>query len=113
MKIYVASPYELIDKARGVSQYLESQGIEVTSRWLAGENGDKSLWAQNDLDDVARADLLLALNPEEYRNKGTGGRHVELGYALALGKQIVLVGVRTNVFHHLACVRVIERVKEL
>ncbi len=31
--------------------------------------------------------------------KGSGGRHVEFGYALAKGKPIVLVGPQRNVFH--------------
>lgn len=114
MKVYIAAPYELHGKACATASWLESQGIEVTSSWLnPGTFGNDDKTARLDLDDVARADLLLALNPEAWRKSGTGGRHVELGYALALGKQIVLVGVRTNVFHHLDCVRVIERVEEL
>lgn len=113
MKIYIAAPYEMRRKACSIASWLESQGIEVTSRWLAGEVGEQSAWAQNDLDDIDRADLLLALNPEEYRNKGTGGRHGEFLYAHARGKQLVLVGVRTNIFHHLDCVRVIERIEDL
>ena len=30
---------------------------------------------------------------------GKGGRHVEHGYAMALGKRIVVVGPREHVFH--------------
>src|SRR5665213_593494 len=101
MKIYIACAYPLRDEAISVMHWLESQGHHVTSRWLRQLDDEGPIAAVDDLADVTSADLLLALNPEEWRKSGTGGRHVELGYALALGKQIVLVGVRTNVFHHL------------
>ena len=114
MKIYIAAPFEMRDEAISVMHWLESCGHGVTSSWLregAFANDDPT--ARLDLADIDRANLLLALNPPEWRRAGTGGRHVELGYALALGKQIVLVGVRTNVFHHLDCVRVISRIEDL
>ena len=113
MKVYVAAPWSTRDAAIAVMHWLESQGHYVTSRWLRQLDDEGPMAAADDLADVTAADLLLALSPEAYRNIGTGGRHVELGYALALGKQIVLVGARTNVSHHLDCVRVIERVEEL
>jgi hypothetical protein len=112
--IYIAAPYEMREEAISIMHWLESQGHEVTSSWLrdgAFANDDPT--ARLDLADIDRADLLLALNPSEWRRSGTGGRHFEMGYAIHAGKQIVLVGVRTNVFHHLDCVRVIERVEEL
>ena len=113
-RIYIAAPYEMRDEAISIMHWLESQGHEVISSWLrdgAFANDDPT--ARLDLADIDRADMLLALNPSEWRRSGTGGRHFEMGYAAAKGKQIVLVGVRTNVFHHLDCVRVIERVEEL
>lgn len=36
---------------------------------------------------------------------GRGGRHVELGYALALDKSIWLVGRREHIFHSLPQVK--------
>ena len=114
MTIYIAAPYEMRDEAISVMHWLESQGHEVTSSWLRdGVFANDDPTARLDLADIDRANLLLALNPSEWRQRGSGGRHVELGYALALGKQVVLVGARTNVFHYLDCVRVIERVEEL
>ncbi len=80
-------------------------GHVVTSRWLkAGhEMGAKEdrVFALEDLDDVATASVLLAINPPGWEEKGTGGRHVELGYALARGKRVILMGKRSNVFHAL------------
>ena len=106
--MYVAGPYTRREECISVMHWLESQGHHVTSRWLREEMQINHAAAQTDLDDVAAADVLLLLNLEK-----SEGKSVELGYALALGKQIVLVGARTNVFHHLDCVRVVERVEEL
>lgn len=118
MKVYIAAPYELIDEARGMMRLLESRGHVVTSRWLKDDEDllDESKqggYAAKSLLDVLEADLFLLINQEAYRRSGTGGRHVELGYAIMLVKEIVILGVRSNVFHHLSCVRVIERVEDL
>lgn len=113
MKIYISAPYPTRDDAIKVMHHLESLGHEVTSRWLKAPDELSDAYAREDLADVARADLLLALNGPEWANAGTGGRHVELGYALCMGKQVVLVGARTNIFHYLDCIRVIERLEGL
>jgi nucleoside 2-deoxyribosyltransferase len=108
MKVYIAAPYPYREQAIRVMRMLETQGIDVTSRWLKAPDTMTDEHARKDLEDVARADVLLALNPDGWEEKGTGGRHVEFGYALALGKAIVLVGERSNIFHHLAHVRRID-----
>lgn len=118
MKIYIAAPWPTRSIAINVMGWLEAQGHYVTSRWLKDVEDQFALdqqhiYAQKSLADVREADLLLALNGIEWKDAGTGGRHVELGYAIALKKQIVLVGVRTNVFHYLDCVRVISRLEDL
>lgn len=109
MKIYIAAPYPTRDDATALMHKLESQGYVVTSRWLKAPDELNHDGAQKDLDDVEAADVLVALNDEPWHNAGTGGRHVEFGYALALKKTIVLVGNRSNIFHHLRDVRVVER----
>lgn len=111
--IYVAAPYEMREEAIFVMHKLEEQGYEVTSSWLREVHQNDDEHARIDLADVTRANEFLLLNPEEYRRAGTGGRHVELGYALGQGKYIVLLGVRTNIFHHLSEVHVIERLEDL
>ena len=109
--IYVAAPYELRNEATQAMVTLEKHGHSITSRWLweTEENGPTP--ADKDLEDIRMADTLLVLHPEEFEYKGTGGRHFEMGYAVALGKNIVLVGRRTNNFHHLNCVTVVESVE--
>lgn len=101
MKAYIAAPYEERNLAIAVMRELEARGVTVTSSWLMVVDQNDSPTAEKDLADVAEADMLLAINPSSYANKGTGGRHVELGYAIALGKKIVLAGERSNIFHYL------------
>ena len=112
-KVYVAAPGELQEQARAIAKKLEALGFKVTSRWLYMDlQGDQADGARVDLQDINKADILLLINPAEFMRSGTGGRHVEFGYAAALGKQLVVLGVRSNVFHHLSNVRVIERAED-
>lgn len=113
LKIYIAAPYPLRQEAIFVMNLLEGSGHEVTSRWLKSPDELADEHARKDLADVDACDVLLAMYPAEWADKGTGGRHVEFGYAVARGKQIVLWGPRTNIFHYLSDVRVIEGLEEL
>jgi hypothetical protein len=58
-----------------------------------------------DLEDLYQADSLIAFSEVGIRGKprkhSRGGRWVEFGLALGLGKTSVLVGPRENVFCHL------------
>jgi nucleoside 2-deoxyribosyltransferase len=113
MTIYVAAPYPLREQARRARLFLQARGHEVTSRWIIEDQAEMSdEHARGDLEDVARADVLLALHPEGWHNLGTGGRHVELGYALALGKRCVLIGQPTNNFHHLDVIEVFDTLED-
>ena len=112
MRIYIACPYPERGLAVEAMQLLEARGHDVTSRWLKAPDELTDASAREDLADVASAEVLLALNPSGYENAGTGGRHVELGYALALKKRILLVGQRSNIFHYLSNVEVVASVDE-
>lgn len=101
MKVYIAAPYQLRADAIRAKHQLQVQGFDVTSTWLTLPDKNSDAFARQDLDDIAAADAVVALNPPGWENRGTGGRHVEFGYALGLGKHVVLVGVRSNIFHHL------------
>lgn len=100
--VYIAAPWQLQSRGVAMKARLEGLGYRVTSRWLTAEEVNSHESARQDLDDIEAADCLLALNPAEWSEKGTGGRHVEFGYALALRKPILVVGVRSNVFHYLS-----------
>lgn len=112
VKVYIAAPYPLRSVAVGMMGILEAHGFVVTSRWLREKDDDGPVAAQKDLADIKEADALLALHPEGWHDRGTGGRHVELGYALALGKRIILLGQRTSNFHHLDAIEVTQTIEE-
>ncbi len=111
--VYIAAPYPERSAAIDLMQALSACNVLVTSRWLWEADALCDGDARKDLLDVAAADVLVAMNPQAWGEAGTGGRHVEFGYALALGKPIVLIGARTNIFHHLSDVCVVEDASEI
>lgn len=111
VKVYLAASYsrrqEMVHHAAAV---LREAGLEVTSRWIDGSHElddsatveDRARLAMEDLEDVVRADVVLSFTDgPQSAGKGRGGRHVELGIALALGKRVLLIGPPENVFHYL------------
>jgi hypothetical protein len=95
---------------KGVAAELEGHGYKVTSRWLTSQAalgpselasaGRAAALALMDLEDVRRARICIAFTePPEEAKPGRGGRHTELGIALALGLRVVVVGPREHVFH--------------
>lgn len=122
MKVYVAAPWAQKDYAKQVRDQLVAAGIECTSRWVdfkestpgngMSEHPNTMIQeAQNDFDDVKRADGLLLLNMQP-RGSETSGKAVETGLALAWGKRVVMVGEPTNVFHHLSEIWWVDSVNE-
>jgi hypothetical protein len=115
VKIYLAARYSRNDEMRGVRDVLTALGHEVTSAWIDQHNGEleKSFtpdvltaepdmcahYAQIDVDDLAAADTVISFTSAD--GGGKGGRHIEFGLALGLGKRLIIVGPRENVFHTL------------
>lgn len=99
---YLAAPYQMRAAAQVAMQQFAARGFACTARWITQDDSAQigPEWAQADLADIDAAAAFVALGPEVWKNAGSGGRHVELGYALARGKLICLVGARTNLFHH-------------
>lgn len=110
-QVYIAAPFPLKLQAERMRLLFLAAGAEVCSHWIteppeAQECHEEAL---HDLLDIEGADAFVVLNPRAWWEKGTGGRHVELGYALHdPAKHIVLVGAPSNVFHRLHRVDVIE-----
>ena len=122
MNIYIAAPATERAHAYDVQRLLEHYpDFHVTARWITLELFEKkdkdpvylAEWAEKDLADVLSSDLLIALNDEAYRNKGSGGRHVEFGYALHANIPVIVVGARTNIFHWLKNVKFVENLAEM
>ena len=118
MKIYLAAPYATRPQVKARATELTRIGYTVTSRWLNEKHAvnDATVGAApaltdqqaagaaaGDLIDIKSADLLVVFTPRALgypRDCGnSGGRHVETGYALALGKPVLLVGDPENIFH--------------
>lgn len=97
MSVYIAAPYPKKDEAAKLMHFLEEHQIKITSSWLWGTDDMNEYYARRCLADVCAADALIAYN---WAGLGSGC-HVELGYALAKNKRIILFGERTNIFHHL------------
>ena len=129
LRVYFAARYSRIKEMREIRSLIEDAGGEVTSRWVNGshqyeepdlipagqhyqdlisayQDDTAERFAVEDLDDVDRADMVIGFSePPRVASTSRGGRHVEFGYALGKDKEMLLVGPRENVFHHLDSVR--------
>lgn len=113
MLIYLASRYSRRKEMLNCAKIIEFRANHtITARWLNGshkadtpaELAEKAaMFAQEDIDDIKRSDVLIAFteSPDVVGGASRGGRHVELGLAIALNKRIVVIGHRENVFCHL------------
>jgi hypothetical protein len=118
VKIYIAARYDRRFEMLGVAAELNRAGHVVTSRWIEGGRGDDPaiIAAVEDVNDLTRADCLVTFTEEPERNvpwAARGGRHVEFGLALAMGKRVCVVGPRENVFHHLLRVEAYATLRDL
>ena len=101
---------------RDLANELRQMGHEVSTRWLEtnfetdarGRSATapaeyRAKYAEIDMEDVRAADCVINFT-EPPDDGGRGGRHVEFGFAVALGKRLIVVGYRENLFHHLPVV---------
>lgn len=111
-RVYLSARYEWAKRMQKAASLLEHEGIEVTSRWI--RDNFKGIGviaaAKMDLEDVERADTLICFADKTHRG---GGRHIELGYALALGKKLFVVGASETLFHELLQVHVVKNFDEI
>jgi len=124
VKVYLAAKFEQQKTMRGVRDFLVNDGHEVTSRWIDVEHESdeahtvtdslREHYAAMDVDDVLKADVLVAFsNPRGEPGTG-GGRHVEFGIALQAGKFIIVVGPKgEHIFHYWPGVMFAENVDAL
>lgn len=90
------------------------QLVEDPDGDLAAGDGERAAalrakFAMDDYQDVRRADVLVAFTEPPRSTASRGGRHVELGLALAWTEHIIIVGPRENVFCWLPWVDHYER----
>ena len=110
-RIYLAAPFEWIDRMKAYAQQLRALGFEVTSRWLddqdkggetdlTTEDGSTNLeqdkktlaigYAIRDIRNILLADTMIEFNPGKALVRNT--RLAEFGGALFLGKQCIVIG---------------------
>lgn len=114
IRFYLASRFSRVEELRTYTAAILELGHEVTSRWTLydheyNEGTPKEtigLFGMEDLEDIQKADALVAFTDGRDQLWPGGGRHVEFGYALARNKVIVLIGPREHVFHYMPNVEV-------
>jgi hypothetical protein len=106
LAVYLSGRFALAPDLARAKLQLEAVGLVCTARWLDGDLGGARVMAAIDFDDVKRSHALVAwadapveFSPHKFAARG--GRHVEVGLALAWGIPVYVVGPRENVFHHL------------
>ena len=113
MRIYLAARYSRIGELNSYKSELEARGHEITSRWLMGDRrvNDTALAememaedipvvvADKDYQDILAAETVICFTETPRSNHSRGGRHVEFGIGLALGKRLIVIGPRENVFY--------------
>lgn len=111
MKIYVASHDRWA--AAHAASVLSSAGHTITSRWHGKEFlqtsehtvEERVAIATEDYEDVAAADaLVLIAGPDRY----SGGKFVETGIALGMGKHVVVIGRRENMLIWLPAIKQVD-----
>lgn len=131
---YLAARYGRREELVEYAEELRALGHQVTSRWLRGDHQADELeterdggcervpeiavrFAEEDLEDLAFADVVVSFTEPPRSTASRGGRHVEFGMALGWrlagflsltreARRLVVVGPRENVFHCLSQVEV-------
>lgn len=109
MKFYIANLFSELEETKLKAEDIKEQlGWNCTASWIYG--GEKGLRrreiAEKDLEDVYHSDCLIAISYPRGLPKPGGGRWVEFGYALGLGKKCFVIGNYENVFCHTPGVKV-------
>jgi len=108
-RVYLAAPFDWIDRMKSYAQQLRALGFEVTSRWLdeqdkggesdlTEEDGSTQLdkrelaigYAIRDMRNILISDTIIEFNPGKALIRNT--RLAEFGGAFFLGKQCIVIG---------------------
>jgi len=104
-KVYLCAGASIADELNEHARTLRQHGAAVVSRWHGMSHPRLELddprleeRALTDLKDLREADLIVVFSMKG-RGSNRGGRHVELGFALAHGIRAVLIGDPEHAFH--------------
>jgi hypothetical protein len=108
--IYLASRFSRIREMKAYAVRLQDLGHDITSRWVfRTERNVENLRSKeagrvavSDLEDVLRADTIIAFTEPPRSTTSRGGRHAEWGAAIGSGRhRLICVGGPENVFYSL------------
>lgn len=107
IKVYLAARYTRraeMEYFADLLKLLKVADFDVVSRWVYGAEEVVGISREEicalDLEDIDRADAVISFTEPRGSFTPSGGRHVEFGYGLALGKVMINIGEWENVFHH-------------
>lgn len=110
MKYYLAARFPRRAEMERIAKKINKAmpDAECVARWVfGGEEGLNRMQIANlDLHDVNRADTLIIFTHPRGEPHPGGGRFVEMGYALAKQKRVIVIGDYENVFCHYSPVQV-------
>jgi hypothetical protein len=128
MRVALCAAWVRREELQGYADELRAGGVTVVSRWLTmppaweddGANLNApsailALTAQEDLEDIAAADIIVSFTEVAGSPWTRGSRHAEHGFALALsliveaGPRLCIVGTPEHLFHHHPKVYAFER----
>ena len=119
MKFYLAGRYQDKETIGSFAKSLSKIGHEITATWMYEPYDPNILQSQlslqenricgiKDLKEISECEELIFFSENEITPTPRNGRHVEFGYALALGKRINVIGPRENIFHYLTQIHLYE-----
>jgi len=110
LRVYLAGAFARREVLRELARELEADGcVRSTARWLAAtslpDDDDLSeeqrvAWALRNLADIGSSEIVVSLAEPPGSPHRRGGRHAEVGAALALQRPVFLWGAPEHVFHH-------------
>ena len=115
MNFYIAASYPLKIQACFLAGKIRENGHKIASTWHDDWEqliDDPEKWGEDcirDFSGVRDCNHFVQLTGD---NQSKGGRHTELGIALALGKRISLIGPNEQVFHRHPSITHYARVRD-
>lgn len=112
MNIYLCSSYTRMVEMRGYADALAEMGHTITSSWVYNaddpgaalspeDHGEHEDAAMKGLAEINRSDVVICFTEGPGSRLSRGGRHVEMGYAIARKIEILVIGYRENLFCYL------------
>ena len=113
MRVYLANNYAARDYlVNEVVPLFQSKGFEITSRWILNPpNQDWNSASQEDFEDIGSANILVLFADQTGPTPGRG-KYVEFGMAVALGKDVVVIGENNCIFFNLPRVARVDTLEE-